>query len=265
MQFDSQRFKQNKETIKDGEIEQYFGKGNLFEQQKVSGGSAPLRPAIQKHKEPFEWLSKLEAFPVKNNAGFLAFLILIGVLSIVLLVQMEWGASVNGVFMVTISYVFWKKMSFSSPETMPHYLSNSTITWKALLKQIPVLSLFFDYSRQILVGSILLLAGQALILDLILPSSMTLLLHGIAYYGVFLGIMLGFAKQDYSLLYQSLTLYGLSLIGQITLYVFLYGYLHVFSAITFIFVWTIASFFNEWANREREEKLKKCETVKIGN
>jgi len=262
LQYDSQRFYQNQNSNNsDGEIEQYYGKGNVFEQQKASGGSVTTR-IHQKPKEPFSWLSKLDGFPIQKNNGFLAYFIFIIIQTLILLLQMKWGSVINGVALAIASFLLWKRVNFTLPDTIAHYLSNATVTLKALLKQLPLLNRMLDNSRQILIGSILLLSAHILLLEHILPTTMTIIGHSLSSYGVLLGLVLSFANREYRFMNQSMTLFVMILAGEVGLYVVLYEYLHVFSGTTILLVWAISSWLKEWdkltvvdeKNRKDKEK-----------
>ena len=111
MQYDSQRFNRpSPEQQTKGEIEQYFGNGNVFEQQQRSGGASHVKPTKKvPRKDPFAMMNKIEHVPVHKSKGYLIFGVVMGVLLIVFLFQMEWMNALNALTAGGLSIWMMKK------------------------------------------------------------------------------------------------------------------------------------------------------------
>jgi hypothetical protein len=264
----SQRFnQQNKHHQNNDEIEQYFGNGNIFEQQKLSGGSKVVAKPINKpKKEPFSMLSQIDQVPIEKGRGFLAFFILMVIMLVWLLFYMSWGSLFNTILLGIIAFLGWKRLSFQMPDEFHYYLSNANVTWKAFLHQIPLTNALMDYSRHILLWSILAISVESILLDLFLPSSMTSLIHSISFFGILIGLTLCFGNRQYAFMNQALTLYGWMLMLQILVYGIAYAYMPVLAGFTFLFAWVLASYLKEWALIQKQtESVKKEENNDISH
>lgn len=264
MKFNSQKFTNADKSIKSGErLEQYFGDGNVFEQQKTSGGiKKNTNKQKREPKDPYKILGIARFLPISGKSGYLSLLILLALSFVFLFFFQAWGSLLMTIPLGVITFVFWKKIHFNNPNNLLHYLSNAMVTWKALMCQISIMDKLMAHSRSILFGSLVLLMIDKLLFTWFMPSGLISALNGVGLFGILLGLALCFGKKELSFIYQCLVIYSFTLMAEVFIYVFAMAYLSAFSVLTFLFIWTVTSYLKEWsqAMEEKEIKVSKADT-----
>lgn len=268
MQYNSSKFSQNiNQDTEQQELEQYFGDGNLFEQQKIAGGA---KSVVQVKKEKVEYENRfgfVDAIPINGKVGYIVFLATLSILFIWFFFSFQVSNAFGTLILAIISFIVYRKVSFDLPKNFPHYLSNATITWKAMLRQIKPLRELTSKGIPLVYFSIIVFAVQKFVLDFILPASFSSLISGLNFFLFILAISFVFGHKQYVFLSQALKLQAilcmLELLFNGFFFGWYYGHTMGFAGFSFLFFWTLSVFAHEAS--KLNEKEKKETTIVINN
>lgn len=245
MNFQNRNFINNQTKTDSDQIEQYFGSGNIFEQENFAGGS---RKKENEFKSFFinSFCDKINRFPIKYNAGFLLFFILCIITFVWSLIFIKVMNMFTTMILGVFSYYCWKNINFDTIDEIDYYLSNATITLRALLEHTPLIKNMMEYSKMILMTGVLIGSVNSLILSWFFPSEIYSIFFAISFFILLIGLVISFSKKEYKYTYQILTLHATFLLICFLIKAFFLQYVSFFIGCSFAFFWFIASVFNKW-------------------
>lgn len=183
--------------------------------------------------------SKLEKVGYWTLVGVLA------VLFITLLVQGMWSGSIGALLLIAITIFVMRKVPFSYSVETNFYLANVTNTLKAMFHHFRITAKIIPYAHTVLYCSVLVMVVETFILRWFLLSSLSGLIYSVGFYGMWLGVVLLFAKRSTVEAYRGLLLaYGyhilVILMNGLSIHV-----VNVFTVLSAILIWTLAGWMKQ--------------------
>jgi len=253
LQYNSSKFQKEKVVKTNNELEQFFGNGNLFEQQQLSGGMKPIKKVQKRNVELYTFFNVMDKIPISPNKGYLMLLIIAFFLIPIFLFNLQIGNALASLIVVFISFLFWKRVSIEKHDSFSHYLNNAVITLKAMLKQLPFVEDMVSYSKQIVTWSILVAVIQVIIFELFLPAPLNSLINGLTFFIMIVGVLFCFANKELAFIHLSLKFFSLFCLVRIIYYGLFHSYLYGFLGISFLFFWTISIYVRAWDQPKNQE------------
>lgn len=238
-----ERLTQQTRQADDQPMYQYFGQDHSTQQTSQVNITQEVTETIVKALDD----SRLE------KAGYW---VMVGVLSVLLIpfvIKMNLSATVGSIMLIALTIFAVRKITFSYDSDTNFYLANATITLKAMLRHFSITAKLLPHSDMILKISVIAMMVEHFLLRWFLFAPLSSLIYTISFYGMWMGVVLCFAKRETAKAYRGLVLAYIYHVIAILLSGFFNNDLYIFTVISALLIWTMAG----W--------MKKCviEDIKV--
>lgn len=184
--------------------------------------------------------------PIKEGMikkGYIAFgvILLIQAVFLLTLPKASIFGFLGGTIMAGLSFLLAWKVKYRYTSESDYFFQHLTITLKGVLNHYRTTSILLEASEKIFIYSIGIMAVQHFLLFWIPLST---ILYSIGYFGMFLGILLNFAKRKTALVYKGLFLYSIVLVLMTIQNAFgSFHYVNYHTVISLFLFWYLAGLF----------------------
>ncbi|WPS85301.1 hypothetical protein SMD22_01350 (plasmid) [Brevibacillus halotolerans] len=187
-----------------------------------------------------------------QKAGYWIMVLVLTALLIPFFIKMNVAGIISATMMIALTILSVKKVTCSYDSNTNFYLANATLTLKAMFRYFSVTAKLLPYSDKILKSSVIVMMMEHFVLRWFLFVPLSGLIYTIGFYGMWLGVLLCFAKRETTTIYRGLMLaYVYHLIAILLNGVF-NNDLYIFTVISALILWTIAG----WMKKSVIEDIK---------
>lgn len=227
----------------DDPMYQYFGDNSSNKENEQKGTDATIELAgqvIQKIDN-----SRLE------KAGYWILIVVLVVLAIAFLIEGMWSgmwSNVTGsVLLIAVTIFVMRKVRFAYSLETNFYLANATNTLKAMFHHFKLTAKIIPYAHTVLFCSVFTMMLETFILRWFLFSPLSGLIYTIGFYGMWIGVILLFAKRATKEAYRGLLLAYVYYILVILLNGLTLHMVNIFTVLSALLVWTLAGWMKHCA------------------